>query len=114
MGLCICVLLDAGFRSRVRYINVLDPTNMCYYVSEILDAGRDGPLFMVCTCPQLLLYILAGLDLILHHIYSEKAPNILFACSLLIFILLSFQKSIEHQKALRCYRVFSLLRFHKM
>ncbi|KAL2549164.1 putative lysine-specific demethylase JMJ16 [Forsythia ovata] len=36
-----------GFRSRVRYINALDPTNMCYYISEILDAGRDGPLFMV-------------------------------------------------------------------
>lgn len=31
----------------MRYINVLDPTNMCYYVSEILDAERDGPLFMV-------------------------------------------------------------------
>lgn len=38
---------DAGFKSRVRYINVLDPTNMCYYVSEILDAGKEGPLFMV-------------------------------------------------------------------
>ncbi|CAI9091485.1 OLC1v1026534C1 [Oldenlandia corymbosa var. corymbosa] len=36
-----------GFRSRVKYINVLDPTNMCYYVSEILDVGKDGPLFMV-------------------------------------------------------------------
>ncbi|KAK4480459.1 hypothetical protein RD792_013532 [Penstemon davidsonii] len=36
-----------GFRSRVKYIDVVDPTNMCYYVSEILDAGRDGPLFMV-------------------------------------------------------------------
>ncbi|KAG8380709.1 hypothetical protein BUALT_Bualt06G0044100 [Buddleja alternifolia] len=36
-----------GFRSRVKYINVVDPTNMCYYVSEILDAGRDRPLFMV-------------------------------------------------------------------
>ncbi|TXG67613.1 hypothetical protein EZV62_008888 [Acer yangbiense] len=36
-----------NFKSRVRYINVLDPTNMCYYVSEILDARRDGPLFMV-------------------------------------------------------------------
>ncbi|PIN09991.1 DNA-binding protein jumonji/RBP2/SMCY, contains JmjC domain [Handroanthus impetiginosus] len=36
-----------GFRSRVRYIDVSDPTNMCYYISEILDAGRDGPLFMV-------------------------------------------------------------------
>ncbi|KAK3200750.1 hypothetical protein Dsin_024165 [Dipteronia sinensis] len=40
-------IFPKGFRSRVRYINVLDPTNMCYYVSEILDAGRDGPLFMV-------------------------------------------------------------------
>ncbi|KAK8591328.1 hypothetical protein V6N13_031376 [Hibiscus sabdariffa] len=28
-------------------MSVLDPTNMVYYVSEILDAGRDGPLFMV-------------------------------------------------------------------
>ncbi|KAK1548860.1 hypothetical protein Q3G72_020661 [Acer saccharum] len=40
-------IFPKGFRSRVRYINVLDPTNMCYYVSEILDARRDGPLFMV-------------------------------------------------------------------
>ena len=40
-------LTDAGFRTRVRYISVLDPTSMCYYISEILDAGRDGPLFMV-------------------------------------------------------------------
>ncbi|KAL1542259.1 putative lysine-specific demethylase JMJ16 [Salvia divinorum] len=36
-----------GFRSRVRYIDVTNPTNMCYYVSEILDAGMDRPLFMV-------------------------------------------------------------------
>lgn len=43
------ILFDAGYRSRVRYISVLDPTNMCYYVSEILDAGRDGPLFMVIS-----------------------------------------------------------------
>ncbi|XP_075101540.1 putative lysine-specific demethylase JMJ16 [Nicotiana tabacum] len=43
-----------GFRSRVRYIDVLDPANMCYYVSEVLDAGRDGPLFMVSLehCPN--------------------------------------------------------------
>ena len=40
-------LIGAGFRSRVRYINVLDPSSMCYYISEILDAGRDSPLFMV-------------------------------------------------------------------
>ncbi|XP_060184371.1 lysine-specific demethylase JMJ18 isoform X1 [Lycium barbarum] len=43
-----------GFRSRVKYIDVLDPTNMCHYVSEVLDAGRDGPLFMVSLehCPN--------------------------------------------------------------
>ena len=46
----ICfILFDAGFRSRVKYISVLDPTNMSYYVSEILDAGLAGPLFMVIT-----------------------------------------------------------------
>ncbi|KAJ8562693.1 hypothetical protein K7X08_031145 [Anisodus acutangulus] len=43
-----------GFRSRVKYIDLLDPTNMCHYVSEVLDAGRDGPWFMVSLghCPN--------------------------------------------------------------
>eukprot|EP00258_Populus_trichocarpa_P016668 XP_006375851.2 putative lysine-specific demethylase JMJ16 isoform X3 [Populus trichocarpa] len=47
-------IFPKGFRSRVRYISVLDPANMCYYVSEILDAGRNGPLFMVSLehCPN--------------------------------------------------------------
>ncbi|EEF40380.1 transcription factor, putative [Ricinus communis] len=47
-------IFPKGFRSRVRYISVLDPTNMCYYVSEILDAGQDRPLFMVSLehCPS--------------------------------------------------------------
>ncbi|KAJ0465354.1 putative chromatin remodeling & transcription regulator FYR family [Helianthus annuus] len=36
-----------GFRSRVKYINVLDPTDTCYYISEIIDAGKNRPLFMV-------------------------------------------------------------------
>ncbi|KAF8401888.1 hypothetical protein HHK36_012838 [Tetracentron sinense] len=40
-------IFPKGFRSRVRYLSVLDPTKMCYYVSEILDAGVLGPLFMV-------------------------------------------------------------------
>ncbi|XP_044477910.1 putative lysine-specific demethylase JMJ16 isoform X2 [Mangifera indica] len=40
-------IFPKGFRSRVRYISILDPTNMCYYVSEILDVERDRPLFMV-------------------------------------------------------------------
>lgn len=41
------ILLDVGFRSRVKYISVLDPTVRCYYVSEVLDARQAGPLFMV-------------------------------------------------------------------
>lgn len=47
-------IFPKGYRSRVRYISVLDPTSMCYYVSEILDAGLDGPLFMVSLehCPS--------------------------------------------------------------
>ncbi|KAK9078664.1 hypothetical protein SSX86_002721 [Deinandra increscens subsp. villosa] len=36
-----------GFKSRVKYMNVLDPTDMCYYVSEVVDAGKNRPLFMV-------------------------------------------------------------------
>ncbi|KAM7269662.1 hypothetical protein ACFE04_025159 [Oxalis oulophora] len=40
-------IFPKGFRSRVRYISVVDPTTMCYYISEILDAGYGGPLFKV-------------------------------------------------------------------
>ncbi|XP_018433339.2 putative lysine-specific demethylase JMJ16 [Raphanus sativus] len=40
-------IFPKGFRSRVRYINIVDPTNMCFYISEILDTGRNSPLFMV-------------------------------------------------------------------
>ncbi|GER34913.1 transcription factor jumonji (jmj) family protein [Striga asiatica] len=36
-----------GFRSRVKYIDIFDPTKSCFYVSEVLDAGRKGPLFLV-------------------------------------------------------------------
>nr|DAD36799.1 TPA_asm: hypothetical protein HUJ06_007440 [Nelumbo nucifera] len=39
-------IFPKGFRSRVTYLSVLDPTKMSYYVSEILDAGWIGPLFM--------------------------------------------------------------------
>ncbi|KAJ4776319.1 Transcription factor jumonji (jmj) family protein / zinc finger (C5HC2 type) family protein [Rhynchospora pubera] len=41
------VIYPRGFKSRVRYLSVLDPTQMCYYISEILDGGDIGPLFMV-------------------------------------------------------------------
>ncbi|KAK9937036.1 hypothetical protein M0R45_013853 [Rubus argutus] len=36
-----------GFRSRVTFYSVLDPTKMCSYISEVLDAGLLGPLFKV-------------------------------------------------------------------
>ncbi|XWS42575.1 hypothetical protein CRYUN_Cryun16bG0026100 [Craigia yunnanensis] len=47
-------IFPKGFKSRARYISVLDPTNMAYYISEILDAGTDRPLFMVSVehCPS--------------------------------------------------------------
>ncbi|KAJ4955385.1 hypothetical protein NE237_012168 [Protea cynaroides] len=40
-------IFPKGFKSRVMYISVLDPTKMSHYVSEILDAGLLRPLFMV-------------------------------------------------------------------
>ncbi|KAJ8760380.1 hypothetical protein K2173_015047 [Erythroxylum novogranatense] len=56
-------IFPKGFKSRVRYINVLDPTNTCFYVSEILDAGWSGPLFMVslehCPC-ELFIHVSAA------------------------------------------------------
>ncbi|XLR59588.1 hypothetical protein S83_010260 [Arachis hypogaea] len=36
-----------GFKSRVKFFSILDPTRPCYYVSEISDAGFLGPLFKV-------------------------------------------------------------------
>ncbi|KAG9445682.1 hypothetical protein H6P81_011810 [Aristolochia fimbriata] len=40
-------IFPKGFRSRVQYLSVMEPSKKCYYVSEILDAGLRGPLFMV-------------------------------------------------------------------
>ncbi|KAJ8644353.1 hypothetical protein MRB53_006101 [Persea americana] len=47
-------IFPKGFRSRVQYLSVIDPAKMCSYVSEILDAGLLGPLFMVTVeqCPS--------------------------------------------------------------
>ncbi|KAG7616716.1 FY-rich C-terminal [Arabidopsis thaliana x Arabidopsis arenosa] len=36
-----------GFKSRVKFLSVLDPTNLTNYISEVLDAGLLGPLFRV-------------------------------------------------------------------
>ncbi|ERM99257.1 probable lysine-specific demethylase JMJ14 [Amborella trichopoda] len=42
-----------GFRSRVRFFSVLDPTQMCSYISEVIDGVFLGPLFKVVVedCP---------------------------------------------------------------
>ncbi|CAN8274376.1 unnamed protein product [Cochlearia groenlandica] len=36
-----------GFKSRVKFLSVLDPTKLTNYISEVLDAGLVGPLFRV-------------------------------------------------------------------
>lgn len=59
------IFVNAGFRSRVKYFSIMDPTQMTYYISEILDAGLQGPLFMVSfsflyhlrTCSSVLQYV---------------------------------------------------------
>ncbi|XP_014756923.1 lysine-specific demethylase JMJ18 isoform X2 [Brachypodium distachyon] len=40
-------IFPKGFRSRVTFHSVLDPTKTCGYISEVLDAGLFGPLFKV-------------------------------------------------------------------
>ncbi|KAG0484522.1 hypothetical protein HPP92_008601 [Vanilla planifolia] len=40
-------IFPKGYRSRVRYWSIIDPSQTCFYVSEILDAGLLRPLFMV-------------------------------------------------------------------
>lgn len=51
---CSQAIYPKGFKSRVSYLSVLDPEKCCNYISEILDAGLSGPLFMVKveTCPS--------------------------------------------------------------
>ncbi|CAL5186973.1 unnamed protein product [Lathyrus oleraceus] len=43
-----------GFKSRVNFFNILNPTRICSYVSEVIDAGLLGPLFKVTMeeCPS--------------------------------------------------------------
>ncbi|OMO83212.1 hypothetical protein CCACVL1_11500 [Corchorus capsularis] len=40
-------IFPKGFRSRVKYFSVLDPTKISSYISEVSDAGLLGPLFKV-------------------------------------------------------------------
>ncbi|XP_065848080.1 lysine-specific demethylase JMJ18 [Euphorbia lathyris] len=47
-------IFPKGFRSRVKFLSVLDPRKSCSYISEIVDAGFLGPLFKVYVeeCPS--------------------------------------------------------------
>lgn len=38
---------SSGFKSRVKFFSVLDPTSIVTYTSEVLDGGLLGPLFQV-------------------------------------------------------------------
>ncbi|KAG7963953.1 hypothetical protein I3843_09G144500 [Carya illinoinensis] len=40
-------IFPKGYRCRVKFFNVLNPTKNCSYISEVLDAGLLGPLFKV-------------------------------------------------------------------
>ncbi|KAM7524778.1 hypothetical protein LguiA_014680 [Lonicera macranthoides] len=47
-------IFPKGFRSHVKFFNVLNPTGTSSYISEVLDAGLLGPLFKVTLeeCPS--------------------------------------------------------------
>lgn len=44
---CRQAIFPNGFRSRVNFFSVLDPTKLCNYISEVLDGGLQKPLFKV-------------------------------------------------------------------
>ncbi|KAK2983960.1 hypothetical protein RJ640_009683, partial [Escallonia rubra] len=47
-------IFPKGFRSRVKFFSVLNPTKISSYISEVVDAGLLGPLFKVTLeeCPN--------------------------------------------------------------
>lgn len=47
-------IFPKGFKSRVKFFSLIDPTKLCTYVSEVLDAGLIGPVFKVTMeeCPN--------------------------------------------------------------
>ncbi|KAE8673422.1 Lysine-specific demethylase JMJ18 [Hibiscus syriacus] len=48
-------IFPKGFTSRVKYFNVLNPTEISSYISEVLNIGLLGPLFKVTLegCPSI-------------------------------------------------------------
>ena len=61
-SLACFTFVNTGFRSRVKYLSIVDPTQMAYYISEILDAGPQGPLFMVNCSLLYHLYICSSVS----------------------------------------------------
>lgn len=76
----------AGFRSRIKYYSVLDPTKLCSYISEVLDAGLLGPLFKVCfplyhrKGNNSVIYYAEGLSIKHNYILYLVLFLILFSC----------------------------------
>ncbi|XP_031505287.1 lysine-specific demethylase JMJ18-like isoform X1 [Nymphaea colorata] len=40
-------IFPKGYKSRVMFFDILDPTQICSYISEVFDAGLLGPMFKV-------------------------------------------------------------------
>ncbi|KAE8655311.1 Lysine-specific demethylase JMJ18 [Hibiscus syriacus] len=49
-------IFPKGFRSRVKFFSVINPTETSSYISEVVDAGLSGPLFKVTLegCPTVI------------------------------------------------------------
>ena len=73
------LLFGIGFQSCVLFPSILDPSQPCLYVSEILDGGQEGPLFKV---------ILQGISECANVITNSCSLDSLFAMSLLIHVIL--------------------------
>lgn len=41
------MIYPKGFKSRVKFFSMLNPSRICSYISEVLDGGLIGPLFKV-------------------------------------------------------------------
>jgi hypothetical protein len=80
----ILAFVNAGFKSKVKFFIIVDPSQMSYYISEILDIRLQGPLLMVifsfvCTSFMSVLYYL---DRLMHlQMTVENYPSEFFANS---------------------------------
>lgn len=76
-------IFPKGYRSRVKFFNVLSPTKTCSYISEVVDAGLLGPLFKVTLedCPS--------------KTFTNVSPDKCWE-----MVLLSFNKEITRQSSM--------------